>query len=135
MSEILTPDIIKVKIQQKKAEVKELEDLLILTKKYGPVSLNGHGLKKARLKAYRKSVKAPSKLGISQFILNMLTKGETETKDIVSAWAAKVGKPEDKVYNGVSNALQRLKSPDLNKIDNRMNEGGKRFGAIWFLKK
>lgn len=124
-------------IQEKTAELEKLKSFLAGAKIYGQTPTNGsvhrpNGKKKATKKAKAKRVVVTTPTGISEWIVSFLSKGESSTKEIVTAWAAKVNRTYKQVYNSVSNALQRLKG--LKTIDNRMNEGGRRFGATWYLK-
>jgi hypothetical protein len=124
-------------IEAKTAELEGLKSFLAGVKTYGQPPVNGtvhrvNGKKKATKKAKGKRVVVTAPTGISEWIVSFLSKGEAGTKDIVTAWAARVNKTYKQVYNSVSNALQRLKG--LKTIDNRMNEGGRRFGATWYLK-
>lgn len=140
MGNTVTVDInhLEKEIQDKTAELDKLKSFLAGVKIYGQAPVNGstqrhNGKKKGvkKVKGKRAIVTAPT--GISTWIMAFLSMGEYGTKDIVIAWATKVNKTYSQVYNSVSNALQRLKT--LEKIDSRMNERGKRFGATWFLRK
>lgn len=72
-------------------------------------------------------------IGISDFILGFLKAGPMETSAIIQAYAIATGKQYDDVNGNISNALNRLRK--LGKIRSTPNEGGKRAGNTWYLKK
>lgn len=137
----ITVDInhLEKEIEEKTAELERLKAFYAGVKSYGQSATNGavhrvNGKKKPGRKAKSKQDPIYPATGISEWIETFLTsKGHSSTKELVVGWGTKVSKPYNQVYNSVSNALQRLKG--LGKIDGVMNEGGRRFGSTWFIKK
>lgn len=73
------------------------------------------------------------KIKVSEFIIEFLGESKHPTKDIVIAYANKIGSIEEKVYNNVSNALSRLKAD--NKVNSESIGIGRRSGYNWFTVK
>ena len=140
MSKIASVDIDKLDMDiQTKTEAIDLltyeREVLLGIRKYVLSHLNDSSYKPIKTKPVKaKPVKAGRKKSgkkkrISEFVLELLKKGEMETKSIVQAWADYVGKPYNLVYNSANNALGRQK--EGNEITFKTDENGNR---TWYKK-
>ena len=128
-------DILEINVKIE-ALVKE-KDFLANLRKYALAKhLNGSAIANSKaVKGKRKSKqksRAKPQTGISEFIINSLRGGRTETKKLIAGWAKETGKDYDKVANSISNALNRLKED--HKVDGLIDPRGRRYGATWVLK-
>lgn len=125
-------NIVQIDLGKIDAEIFELRqkiDLLLNMKKYAEsisikpsvqlqIPVQGHPYK--------------PDMGVSEYIMEHLKRyPRSETKSIISGFAAYLGKPYDKVNGNVSNALSRLKTDK--KIMNEEKPGGRKAGSVWFL--